>query len=156
MKFAEFKQQIEAAYKAAFGKSFVACKVYRCLGMNLSIDCLMAENERECVNGIVGNDMIRASFIVHLPDGWTVEEDLPESMTMTAIKSSIKTKPAEKYYYCDYRKISYRKTTGNAEKLIAAFGKYVDRLHGAIVEEYTNNNLLDFDTELVRMKHYAA
>ena len=156
MKFAEFKQQIEAAYKAAFGKSFVACKVYRCLGTSLTIDCLMAENERECPNNIAGNDMIRASFMIHMPSGWTAEDDLPENMTMTAIKSSIKTKPAESIYYCDYRKISYRKTTGNAEKLIAAFGKYVDRLHGAIVEEYKNNHLLDFDMELVRMKHYAA
>ncbi len=156
MKFAEFKNRIEAAYNGKFEHSNIRVAVDKIMGQFISIDCWLAENIRECPNSISGNDMIRASFMIYLPDAWKKEDDLPENLTMTAIHSSIKTKPAQKYYYCEYRKISWRKTTGNAEKLAAAFGKYVDRLHGAIVEEYKNSNLLDYDMELVRQKHYAA
>ena len=157
MKFAEFKTQIEETYKSKFGKSHVKCHIWKCLGKSIiAIDMRLAENLRECPYQIADNDMIRAGFLIRLPDRWTEENDLPENLTMEAIKATIKIKPVESWLYCSGRKISYRKTTGSAEKLILAFGKFVDRLHTAIVEEYNNNNLLDFDMELVRNKHYAA
>lgn len=156
MKFNEFKEKIEEIYKEKFDQSLVECNVYRCLGKSITIDFVMAGSREECASGYFDNDMLNGCFMIHLPDGWTEEDDLPEKMTMAALKGYIRIKPEQKYLYCGCRKLPYRKTTGNAEKLIAAFGKFVDRLHEAVVEEYKNNNLLDKDMELVKSKHYAA
>ncbi len=71
---------------------------------------------------------------------------------MEAWRNSIKVKPSNRYLYCESKKVSYRKTSGNAEKMIAAFGKYVDRLYNLIKEEYRAGNLLDDDMELIKGK----
>lgn len=156
MKFNEFQKQIEKNYMEKFNQSLIKCKIYRCLGKSITIDYAMAGNAGECAGGYWDNDMLNGCFMIHLPEGWNETDDLPEKMTMVALKGYIRIKPEEKYLYCSSRKLPYRRTTGNAEKLIAAFGKFVNILYATIAEEYKNNNLLEKDMELVRSKHYAA
>lgn len=156
MKFEEFKRQIEDAYHGKFGASWCRCSLTRCLGLSIDIRMMLAENLEECRHGIGRNDAVHALFMIHLPDNFQPGDDLPENLVLKALENSLTVKPVESWLYCSGRKIPFRKTTGNAQKLIASFGKFADRLHAAIVEEYSNNNLLDFDMELVRCKRYAG
>lgn len=154
MKFEEFKTEIEKLYTDKFGKSSCICSIYKCLGKSITIDCHMAENTSECPNGIAGNDMMSVCLNIRLPDGWSETDELPENLTMEAWKNSVKVKPTNRYLYCEYKKASYRKASGNAEKMIAAFRKYIDQLYALIREEYQAENLLSDDMELIKRKEY--
>ena len=154
MKFSEFQREIEGMYSKRFGKSACRCAVFNCAGKSITIDCLLAADRGECPHGITSNDMFSISLFVEPPRGWNDSDELPENLTIRAVNNSIKTKPAVSYMYCDYRKIPFRKTMGNTEKMLQTFGKFLDRLHSAMVEEYEADNLLPFDTALIRSKQY--
>lgn len=154
MKFEEFKNRIEQIYRGKFNKSYCGCKIYFCLGKSITIDLRLAENTSECPNNIAGNDMMGICLAIRLSDGWKEGDELPENMTLEAWKNGIKVKSTGKYLYCGSKKVSYRKTNGNAKKLIATFGKYVDRLYVLIKEEYQAENLLAFDMALIKQKGY--
>lgn len=154
MKFEQFKTEIEKLFAEKFGKSYCGCKIYKCLGNSITIDCRLAENTSECPHNIASNDMMKICFAIVLPDGWNEADELPENLTMEAWDNNIKVKPTNDYLYCESKKVSYRKTSGTAKKLIAAFGKFVDRLYTLIKEEYQAENLLDYDMELIKAKEY--
>lgn len=156
MKINEFKSRIESVYRGKFNHSFIRCGAYKMLGNYIGIDCYLAENLKECPHNIAKNDIMQIGFIINLPGGWTQEDELPENLEIRCTGNAIKTKSEQKYLYCDYKRIAFRKTSGDAEKIIAAFGKFVDRLHKSIIDEYRAENLLPFDMELVKEKHYAA
>lgn len=156
MKFEQFRSDMKAAYAEKFDKSLCDVKVCSGLGKSIMVICHLAADSGECISGIAQNDMIQVMLDIDLPRDWENGDELPDNMTMKAIRHSIKTKPAEEYLYCDYKKISFRKVTGGAEKLITSFEKFVDRLYKAVMEEYENNNLLDFDRDLVQQKYQGA
>ena len=153
MKFAEFKKEIEALYHGKFNKSFVECSIFKCLGISITIDMLLAENSSECQHNITDNDIMRIGFMIYLPDDWKETDDLPENLTMKALNNAIRVKPDNDYLYCSTKKVAYRKATGTAENLIKAYGKYVDKLYQLVSEEYNANNLLDFDAALFKTKY---
>ena len=155
MKFNEFKEKIENEFDGKFNQSLCACRIFRCLGKSIIIDCKLGKDASEWSNGIAMNDLMSVSFIIALPDGWTEEDELPEIMVMESSEHEIKTKPENDILYCDYKRISYRRTAGNPEKIIKAFGKFVGKLHEAVMTEYQSENLLADDMELVETK-YAA
>lgn len=154
MKFEQFKTEIEKAFRNKFRKSYCGCRIYDCLGKSITIDCHMAENTSECPNNISGNDMMKICLAIQLPNGWSNSDELPENLTMESWENSIKVKPSTDYLYCDCKKASYRKTKGDAKKIIIAFEKFVDRLYNLIREEYQSENLLDYDMSLIKEKRY--
>ena len=155
MKFNEFKERIENEFNGKFNQSLCTCKIFRCLGKSITIDCKLGKDASEWNNGIAMNDLMHVSFIIAMPDGWAEEDELPEIMVMESSEHEIKTKPENDILYCDYKRISYRRTAGNPEKIIKAFGKFVGKLHDTVMMEYQSENLLADDMELVETK-YAA
>ena len=156
MKFAEFKERIESEYHKRFNDSFCKCRIYKCLGKSITIDCYLAKDASEAPNGYAVNDTFHVSFMIFMPDGWNEEDDMPEVMTMRATGKSVRVKPEDRYCYCGYKSIAYRQTKGNAEKQIATFSKTCDKLLNLVREEYGNGNLLEDSMELIRLKGYAA
>lgn len=156
MKFDEFKEVIEQAFMEKFNQSFCKCGIFRCLGKSITIDCMLGRNTEEWINGLNDNDMMSVKFMIHMPDSWNEGDELPEEMVMEALQSAIKTKPEDAIWYCAHKKVAYRKTKGNAEKLVKAFQKYVDRLYTMVIDEYKADNLMDFEKQLVKDKRYAA
>lgn len=156
MKFNEFKERIESEYHKRFNDSYCICKVGKCLGTYISIGGYLAKDKSELPHGITHNDTIHMGFMIHLPDGLTTEDELPEEMEITTINHSIIVKPSNPYMYCDIRKIPFRKTKGNAEKMIKTFAKFTDKLHDALCEEYKSDNLLEVGMNLMENKHYVV
>jgi hypothetical protein len=66
---------------------------------------------------------------------------MPDSVTLESANSWIKVKPSNKYLAFDARKIPFRKSTGNAEKIIGAFDRYVKKLYTIVSEEFENDNI---------------
>ena len=155
MKFEQFRNEIKSIYAEKFSKSYCNVKIYNGLGKSITITLHMSASNDECAHGIVQNDMIQAMFDIVLPKDWKENDELPEQMTMMAINRDIKTKPAIDYMYCGYRNVSFRKVSGDAEKMIQSFQKFVGRLFDAVMEEYESDNLLDFDRDLVKEKYFS-
>ena len=138
MKFVEFKEEIQKAYAKRFHNSLCEVSIFKCLGRSLYITCRFVENEKEVPFGIMGNDMFCASMSINLPDNFGDDDDLPESMVMEWQSSFIKAKPESKYLAYDAVKVPYRKTTGDAKKIVKALDKYFQRLYDTtkkLVEE---------------------
>lgn len=156
MLFKDFQEKIMAVYAAKFPKSLCVCNIHNTLGGYINIDCYLGANIKEFANGIAQNDAISVKFDISLPRGkWNNESELPGKMEIKALNHAVKHKPAQdkSYFYCEYTNISFRKTTGDAEKIIKAFERFVDRLHKEISEQYANDNLLPDDMELFARKY---
>lgn len=155
MKFKEFQDKIMTAYAAKFPKSLCTCTLIEGFGKYIFIDCYLGAGDDEFPHRIKENDAINVKLNIDIPCGWKHDDELPDTMTLEAIRNSIKHKPPqdESYFYYKYTKVSFRKTTGDAEKIIKAFTRFVDRLHNEISEQYANDNLLPDDMELFARKY---
>lgn len=156
MKFKEFQDRIMTAYAAKFPKSLCTCTLIKGFGKYIIIDCYLGAGDDEFPHRIAENDAIYTKLTIDLPTrNWTEENELPDTMTLEAIRNSIKHKPPqdESYLYCKYTNIPFRRTTGDAEKIIKVFTRFVDRLHKKISEQYANDNLLPDDMELFARKY---
>ncbi len=159
MKYNEFENEIKAVYAAKFPKSLCTCEPIKGFDRRtpgyVIIKCFLGAGVDEFPHRISENDAISVMFNIDLSRGWTLESDMPDTMILEAIRNSIKHKPPqdESYLYCKYTKVSFRKTTGDAEKIIKAFTRFVDRLHNEISEQYANDNLLPGDMELFARKY---
>ena len=154
MKFKEFKYNIEHLFNGKFDKSLCLCKVEDGIIRCIVINCLLAENLEECPHSIALNDMFGISLSIDLPYEWKISDDLPDDMTLEANHRRIRIKPKSDYMYCDMKQISFRKVSGDAEKLIAAFEKFINRLYNTVKTEYLNGNLLQDDCVLIKKKKY--
>lgn len=153
MKINEFKDRIEKVYHGKFAESAAVVKGAKCLGRYITIDLYLADNSKEVFNGYMINDMFKITLWIDLPDKFDFENDeLPETMTMRAVKNSYAIKPESKYLYCELKRVAYRKTAGDAEKLIKTFGKFVDRLYSQVVEDLNNGNAHENYVELLKKK----
>jgi hypothetical protein len=121
----------------------------------IDIRLYLGANNDEFPHRIADNDAINMFFSIDIPRDRTEDSELPDTMTLEAIRNSIKHKPSpdKPYWYCEFSKVSFRKTTGDAEKIIRAFTRFVDRLYKEISEQYANDNLLPDDMELFARKY---
>ena len=55
--------------------------------------------------------------------------------------SRYNVKPTNKYLVYENKKVAFRKTQGNEEKIITTFKKYVGKLHNALVEDLEQCNI---------------
>ena len=154
MKFSEYAEQIRGKYAAEFPGSYCKVKKYICLGKNLTIDCyLSGKNAEKDIPIAANNDMFKITFNIQLPDKFDYDTDeLPENMTMESWQNVYFIAPENKYLYCSSRKIPYRKVSGDAEKIIKSFGKFVEKLHGLLLEDMAAGNIHKNYAEIVAEK----
>lgn len=153
MLFTEFKERIEGKYKEVFPNSRCCCRVVNCLGKSIDIHCLFTKNNKECANGIIDNDMFMVRFDIKLPNKFNEETDeMPNELVMISMDTQFRTKPESNYYWCNYKKVPYRKTRGNPAKICETFGRFVDRLYNSVCEEVNNNNIHQNDLPLIAEK----
>lgn len=141
MTVSEFMDSIEDTYNKYFPNSYCAVKFSKNLGKTIWIDCYLAKNNKEVSNGYFANDMFSVSFHIYLPDDAEPSSAMPDSVALESTNSWIKVKPSNKYLAFDARKIPFRKSTGNAEKIIGAFDRYVKKLYTIVSEEFENDNI---------------
>ena len=66
--------------------------------------------------------------------------------------SRYNVKPTNKYLVYENKKVAFRKTQGNEEKIITTFKKYVEKLHNALVEDLEQGNIHENYIELLKKK----
>lgn len=152
MKFAEFKDAVKAAYKKYFPESNVNIRIFRCLGKAITIDCFLAGDLSEVAGGIPENDMFHVNVWIDLTENFYVENDLPDNLVMEWRNSSVIKKPEQKYLAYGAETVRYRKTSGDAEKIVKALDKYFSRLHDTVVNLRENDRIHEGFVDLVNQK----
>lgn len=61
-------------------------------------------------------------------------------------------KPTNKYLVYESKKVAFRKTQGDEDKIITTFKKYVGNLHKALLEDLEQGNIHENHLELVKEK----
>jgi hypothetical protein len=153
MKYSEFAEKLTEIYNGKFTESKLYIKPWNQFGKSISIVPSLAGNIDECINRIAGNDMFHIKFDIELPENFNFEsDDLPENMVLKNLANSYLIIPENKYLCYGRRKISYRKTTGTAEKLLEAFGKFTDKLYQSIIDDRAAGNIHENYIDIVNRK----
>lgn len=108
------------------------------------IRLLLAQNEREEINGYFDNDMFNINFRLYIND----ENDF----TLENVISRYFIKPTNQYLVYESKKVSFRKTKGNKDKILQSFEKYVQKLYTELTEDLKNGNIHNNHIELLTKK----
>ena len=71
---------------------------------------------------------------------------------MENIQNRYLVKPTNKYLVYESKKVAFRKTHGDENKIITTFKKYVENLHKALLEDLEQGNIHENHLELVKEK----
>lgn len=95
--------------------------------------------------------MFAVGMSINLPDNFGDDDDLPEKLVLEWNNSDIKAKP-ESWLAYDAVRIPYRKTTGDAKKIIKALDKYFQRLYEVTVKLFKEEKIHDNYADLAARK----
>lgn len=139
----EFMQEVKDIYAKHFPDSHCNVQLTKNLGCAIFIDFYLAKDSSEVSHGYAVNDMFQCGFDIFLEGRKELNDLMPDSMVLEAMKSVIKIRPENRYLAYDTVKIPFRKTTGNAKKILAALEKYVTRLASIVHAEYDKDTISD-------------
>lgn len=139
------ESKLELAYKEVFKNSKIAIMKNSFSGDNvLWVQLLLAQNEQEEISGYFDNDMFDIIF--------KITKTAENNYIMENIQNRYLVKPTNKYLVYESKKVAFRKTRGNEDKIITVFKKYVENLHKALLEDLEQGNIHDNHLELVKEK----
>ena len=143
MEFMENK--LELVYKEVFKNSKIKITKNSFSGDNvLWVQLFLAQNEQEEINGYFDNDMFDIIF--------KITKTAENNYIMENKQNRYLVKPTNKYLVYEGKKVAFRKTQGNEDKIITAFKKYVGNLHKALLEDLEQGNIHENHLELVKEK----
>lgn len=137
------ENKLEKIYNEYFKDSKITISK-ACLGNGVFIKLYLAKNEHEEINGYFDNDMLKIMFYLKKIDN--------DSYILENIVNFYHIKPTNEYMVYSTKKVGFRKTQGNEDKILKAFKKYVEKLHDAIVDDLENNRIHENHIELVKNK----
>lgn len=139
------ESKLELAYKEVFKNSKIAITKNSFSGNNvLWVQLYLAKNESEEINGYFDNDILGIIF--------KITKTAENNYIIENIQNRYLVKPTNKYLAYESKKVAFRKTQGNEDKIITAFKKYVENLHKALLEDLEQGNIHENHLELVKEK----
>lgn len=154
MKFYEFAEMVIGKYEEKFPESMCKVREYKCIGKSIVIDCFLSgKNSGINCSGVASNDMFKICFNISLPDKFNFEtEELPENLELIAWQNTYLINPENKYLCYESRKIPFRKTKGDAKKIIVVLEKFFEKLYISVLEDIKHGNIHKNYTEIVAEK----
>ena len=135
----DFIEDIEKSYKKYFPKSLINIRITDMLGIkSIYAECYLAKDESEVPHRILDNDTFRIKFSIENLENFN---DLPDVMMLEWYYKSIKLNPSDDFYYCDFKQLPFRKTKGDADKILKTLDKYFKLLKNTVIEELENDNI---------------
>ena len=110
----------------------------------LWVQLYLAQNEQEEINGYFDNDMFDIIF--------KITKTAEDNYIMENKQNRYLVKPTNKYLVYEGKKVAFRKTQGNEDKIITTFKKYVENLHKALVEDLKQGNIHENHITLLEKK----
>jgi len=157
MKINELIQQIESTYSKHFPLSRIHVDYVGNIYRSISIVCYLAGNSTEVYNKIWRNDMLNISFSIdaelgEFEKGTTIESELPEKLKMEVKCKNYLIKPNSKNLVYSRRELAFRKTKGNAKKILTTLDKYFAKLKEELKSDLLIGNITDNHMELLTEK----
>ena len=139
------ENKLELVYKEVFKNSKIKITKNSFSGDNvLWVQLYLAQNEKEEINGYFDNDMFDIMF--------KITKTAEDNYTMENIQNRYLVKPTNKYLVYEGKKVAFRKTQGNEDKIITTFQKYVENLHKALLEDLEQGNIHENHITLLTQK----
>ena len=138
------ENKLELVYKEVFKNSKIALSRSDLAKNVLWIQLYLAQDKSEEINGYFENDMFSITL--------KIRENGENDYTMEKLNSSYSIKPTNKYLVYESKKVAFRKTQGNEDKIITTFKKYVENLHNALVEDLKQGNIHENHITLLTQK----
>ena len=110
----------------------------------LWVQLYLAQNEQEEINGYFDNDMFDIMF--------KITKTAENNYIMENKQNRYLVKSTNKYLVYEGKKVAFRKTQGNEDKIITTFKKYVENLHNALVEDLKQGNIHENHITLLEKK----
>lgn len=132
-------------YEENFKDSKIAITKNSFSGDNvLWVQLFLAQNEQEEINGYFDNDMFGITF--------KITKTAENNYIMENKQNRYLVKPTNKYLVYESKKVAFRKTQGNEDKIITTFKKYVENLHKALIEDLEQGNIHENHITLLKQK----
>jgi len=157
MKINELIQQIENTYSKHFPASKCFVNYTTNLYHSIFITCNIAANKTEVSNGIWENDILKVRFSIdtdkgQFEKGLTLESEVPENLRLEVNDKRYFIKPESKHMAYDCKTLSFRKTKGNAKKIVATLDKYFAKLKSELKSDLLAGNITDNYVNLLTEK----
>lgn len=141
----ELTEKLTEIYGKYFKDSKIAITKNSFSGDNvLWVQLFLAQNEQEEINGYFDNDMFDITF--------KITKTAENNYIMENKQNRYLVKPTNKYLVYEGKKVAFRKTQGNEDKIITTFKKYVENLHNALVEDLKQGNIHENHITLLEKK----
>ena len=138
------ENKLTEIYKEIFKNSKIALSRSSFKKDVLFIQLYLAQNEQEEANGYFDNDIFGITL--------KIRENGKNDYTMEKLNSSYLIKPTNEYMVYGRRRLPFRKTRGDEDKIITTFKKYVENLYKALLEDLEQGNIHENHLELVKEK----
>ena len=139
------ENKLTKVYEEIFKNSKIAITKNSFSGDNvLWVQLYLAKTEEEEINRYFDNDMFDIIFKITktAENNYIIENE----------NSRYLVKPTNKYLVYESKKVAFRKTQGNEDKIITTFRKYVENLHNALVEDLKQGNIHENHITLLKQK----
>lgn len=148
MKFGEFKNILLDNYKSVFPESLCVIELGALGGDTFFVNYYLAGDKSEFPNGYEQNDIFHIQFHILQPrsrfenaERLTDDTELSENLTLTVDNKTIFTKPENSYMAYGSVTLPFRKTVGNADKILTALLKYAEITKKTLTELYEEEAL---------------
>lgn len=139
------ENKLTEVYEGIFKNSKIVITKNSFSGDNvLWVQLYLAQNEQEEINGYFDNDMFDIIF--------KITKTAENNYIMENKQNRYIVKPTNKYLVYEGKKVAFRKTQGNEDKIITTFKKYVENLHNALVEDLKQGNIHENHITLLEKK----
>lgn len=140
----ELTKKLESVYKKYFKDSTITFKSGILGNFNtIFIDCYLAKDETELINGYKENDMFHISFEL---------KDNGNDYTLINLSKCYFIKPLIDYLAYSRVEIPFRKVNGNEQKIINSFEKFVVRLKEQLQADLQADLIHDNFIKLLKKK----
>lgn len=145
----ELKEDMYLIYKTYFKDSGISIRDYsNFLGdkkESFTVSLFLAKDNTEVACGIMGNDMFHIMFNIE-------KSSMENNYFIEAYQKSYAIKPENQYLYYSSRNLSFRRNSGDRDKILKMFEKFVIGLKNSVIEDFNNNNIHDNFIEIVKNK----
>ena len=119
---------------------------------SITVRCFLAKDQSECINNYFDNDMFNISFNIKFKNNIYHNTDILQDMILINYNKSYLIKPDNQYMAYSRTMLAFRKTEGDAKKIIKALSKFFSNLKTSLTDDYNNNVIHDNHIELLKAK----
>ena len=157
MRVMDFNLAVHDMYTKHFPDSLSVAYLSKRLYPDITINFFLAKSKDEVQGGIWHNAMFCIDFMIDtlsgsLPADTTIDSELPANLVLEARHNHYIVKTESFGNYCSSRRVSFRKVTGDAEKILTALDKFCAKLKASVTADMQAGTIHKNYTELLSQK----